>query len=220
MSVKITKQSTKEVDFKLLKSYYEAVKEDINLNPYDLQEFKKAHPFEFSFFSCVSRKRKAVKSNLETLERLGRPLYFGTLTYNNEKDCNTQAYKRKEAFKALNDCFEYFLLVEEFGEENERYHIHFVGVFKLGLSFDDFVRSWHSRQNLEKVHDIAKTTAYLVKYVSKELPRIRRNKNLVKLDEIDKKVRRAEKTWCWTGKDNKLYKEREKIIQLSYIDML
>lgn len=207
------------VDFNLLKEYYEAVFKSLECDDRYIEDFKENHPIEFSYFSAVARKRKKVRNNLETLKGLGREIYFGTLTFNDRKNGNKIESKEKDAFRFLNSIFEYFLVVEEFGEINERYHLHFVGCFRNGFGFEDF-RKWHSRQNLERVKEIDKVCSYLVKYVSKELPRIRRNRALVALDNIDGKCRRARKMWCYDKTTNLHEKTREKIIQLSALDLL
>lgn len=171
--------SSSVLDFNLLSDYYKAM-EFFSFGDFDkMDEFKKAHPKEFSRFNQVHQKRAKIRSNLMALKSLNKDLYFGTLTFDEKHDKNTETWKRKQAFQVLNRLFEFVLVVEELGEENGRYHIHFVGVFRDDKNFDDFIKSWHSRQNLEKVENIDKCTAYLVKYVSKALPRIRRNKALV-----------------------------------------
>ena len=82
----------------------------------------------------------------------------------------------------LNELFEYVLLVEEYGHDNGRYHIHFLGVFKLDHDFESFKRTRnHSRQELRLVKTREKVAQYLCKYLVKDLPRIRRNKKLVAL---------------------------------------
>ena len=42
--------------------------------------------------------------------------------------------------------------IEEYGEDNGRYHIHGFLVFKYGYGFEDF-RKWPSRQKLEEISE-------------------------------------------------------------------
>lgn len=69
------------------------------------------------------------------------------------------------------------------GTEKERYHIHGFLVFKLGKGFEDF-REWHSRQRLSLLDSKAKVSKrvyYVTNYMTKDVPRIRRSKTMVKL---------------------------------------
>ena len=147
-----------------------------------LKVFKELFPVEYKRFSAVSRKRREVRKSIDAMQILGEEIYFGTLTFNNTKNLNKEEIKRKEAFEKLNGVFEYVLLVEEYGEDNGRYHVHFLGVFRKGMDFNSFVACWpHSRQNLRLLKAGEHIDKYLIKYMIKDLPRLRRNKRLVGL---------------------------------------
>lgn len=177
---------------KILNEYYVAMRE---ANFYDLRylaDFKRNYPNEYKFFNSVHCKRVKVNNCVSAMASLGRPVYFGTLTFNKTKDKNKRSTKRKEAFMKLNKLFRYVLLVEELGEEKGRYHIHFVGVYKDNYGFEDFKSLWHSRQNIELIKNGDKVGNYLVKYMTKQLPRVRRNKALIGLEREYKKGRRMD----------------------------
>ena len=189
--------STPKVDFNLLKDYYACYFRTIE-EPLDglnyLDAFKACHPVEYRFFSSVHCKRSKVRKSMQYMQACGLP-YFGTLTFKSSKDKNTKRYKRQEAFKALNSLFDAFLVVEELGELKGRYHLHFVGLFKKDKGFADFIKCWHSRQNIEKVDSIKEASQYLVKYVVKQLPRVHRNKGLIALEKRYKNIKKLEKHW-------------------------
>jgi len=166
----------------IIKLYYEAVEASICEDYLPMQIFKQEYPSEYKRFSAVHRKRAVINECLSAMKVVSEKVYFGTLTFNARKNLNKIASKRKEAFTKLNACFEYVLLVEEYGEDNGRYHIHFLGAFKEDHDFDSFKLVWnHSRQNLETLKPNAHISQYLCKYLSKDLPRVRRNKKLVAL---------------------------------------
>lgn len=171
-----------------------------------MKAFKSLFPAEYKYFSAVARKRCEIRKSVDAMGVIG-PIYFGTLTYNNDKDSNSEEYKRKEAFEALNSVFEYVLLVEEYGGDNGRYHIHFLGVFRSDHDFDSFKASWsHSRQNLRLLGDNDKIDKYLVKYLTKDLPRLRRNKNLCSLVKHYKECSRVQsKSWILPEKREKAW---------------
>lgn len=186
---------TDKVSFNLLKEYYDAMHQffdEANFEPLD--NFKLEHKEEFKFLNAIHQRRTALNKNLEAMQALHKGCYFGTLTFNKGKDANKVKTKRREAFLRLNELFEFVLLVEEYGELRGRYHIHFVGVFRDGKDFEDFRKCWHSRQNLEKVQSTKKTSQYLVKYVCKEIPRLRRNKGLVRLERAYRNGKALEKS--------------------------
>lgn len=170
----------------VIKEYYNAVRMS-SLGEYDvMKDFQRMHPLEFRRFNAVHRKRTRIKHCIASMKIISDEVYFGTLTFNERKNYNKIETKRKEAFKRLNALFEYFVLIEELGEENGRYHIHFLGTFKEDHNFQDFQRVWHSRQNLRKLQDNENVSQYMCKYLSKDLPRIRCNKALVRLEKAYK----------------------------------
>lgn len=166
----------------IINLYYKAIESSICEDFLPMQMFKQEYPNQYKRFNAVHRKRAVINESLSAMKSISEEVYFGTLTFNARKNLNKVASKRKEAFTKLNAIFEYLLLVEEYGEDNGRYHIHFLGVFKEDHTFDSFKLVWnHSRQNLKTLSPNAHISQYLCKYLVKDLPRIRRNKKLVAL---------------------------------------
>lgn len=148
--------------------------------------FKIEHPREFSIIFGQYSKRCKLNKNVDALFKLSPDVYWFTLTFNENKDSNNETTKRKEAFNHLNNCFIAFVAVEEYGEDNERYHLHGFGVFRRNKDFKNFT-SWHSRQNIKKLcieneKAVKKKIKYLTNYACKCVPRIRRNKKMVELE--------------------------------------
>lgn len=202
---------TKEV----VNQYYEAMRYANEYFNEPLKEFALKYPLEYKHLCAVHRKRVLVNSNVSAMRLLKEDVYFGTLTYDETKDQNSIKIKRREAFRFLNSLFEFVLLVEEYGEDKGRYHVHFVGNFYEGKGFNDFVNGWHSRQNIELVKDDKKVSRYLCKYLCKQLPRIRRNKRLVALESQYRKKRGLDKSFPSLFKRDM----NEKIFQLSIFDL-
>jgi len=167
----------------VIKEYYNCVYE-ASLGEYQpMKDFQRVHPLEYRRFNAVHRKRTRIKHCIASMKVVAPKVYFGCLTFKKEKDENKITTKRKEAFKTLNSLFEYVLLIEELGSKKERYHVHFLATFKEGKNFQDFRRIWHSRQNLRELQDNENVSQYMCKYLSKDLPRVRCNKALVRLEK-------------------------------------
>ena len=199
----------------IVKEYYEAMRYANEYFDDPMKEFIKKYPLEFRRLNAVHHKRVLINSNVEAMKTLKSVLYFGCLTYDNKKDRNKIECKRKEAFAYLNSLFEFVLLVEEYGEENGRYHVHFVGNFKENKTFNDFVNGWHSRQNLRVLRENEKISQYLCKYLSKQLPRIRRNKKLIQLERAYHKHKRLKRTFPTLFEDLM----NKNIFQISIFDL-
>ena len=60
-----------------------------------MQRFKDEHSEELKVINAMGRKRTSLKDSLECLKLLDEPIYWFTLTFNNEKDCNTIETKRR-----------------------------------------------------------------------------------------------------------------------------
>lgn len=178
---------------KILSEYYEAVGDAMCCDTFPMKVFAERYPEAYKHLSAVHRKRATIKRSIEAMRELTEDLYFGTLTYNKVKDSNKITTKRKEAFNTLNRLFEYVVLVEEYGESGNRYHIHFVGMFRVGKTFADFTSAWHSRQNLRVLASGENVAQYLCKYFTKDLPRVRRNKSLVRLEKAFSSARHLAK---------------------------
>ena len=155
-------------------------------------QFKKDFPLEYKKITTTQRRRSDIKTTIEAMKYLHEDIYWFTLTFNEVKDKNSVLSKRKEAMQYLNRIAGYYLLVEEYGSENGRYHIHGFLVFRFGKGFKDF-RDWHSRQNIVLLgtdKKVSKRVYYLTNYMSKDVPRIRRSKSLVALVNVYKKNKR------------------------------
>ena len=171
----------------IVKEYYECVRASCFGEYEAMKQFQKKYPLQYSRFQAVHRKRTRIKSCIGAMKIVSNEIYFGTLTFNDSKNENKRSTKRKEAFKKLNALCEYVVLIEEFGEKNGRYHIHFIATLKKGENFHSFRRIWHSRQNLRLLQDNENVAQYMCKYLSKDLPRVRCNKPLVALEKAYKR---------------------------------
>ena len=147
-----------------------------------VNEFRLNHPSEYKLFTSMYRKRTELQKDLNVFLDLNLPIYWITLTFNEAKDKNKIESKRKEAERTLNDMCLFYVMVEEHGEENGRYHVHGFITFKLGYGFQDFIE-WHSRQKIELLepYKVKSKIRYLTNYMSKQVPRLRRSKNLCKM---------------------------------------
>lgn len=143
--------------------------------------FKREHPKEFAYITSMSRQRKSLELNLEVMKSIGS-IYWGTLTFNQEQDNKDIKTKRKQGQRYLDKYFSVWLMVEEYGTDNDRYHIHFFGILKdTSITFRDMYLNWHSRVSIEHIASwkIKRKIKYLTKYCAKDTPRIRRNKVLI-----------------------------------------
>lgn len=156
--------------------------------PMDL--FKYMFPSDYAFISSMLHKRVNTKKNIDFMMWLKpEAVYFGDLTYDNDYDVKVIPLKRKMAQRHLNKYFDAYMLFEEFGTQNTcRYHVHFVGVLKSGFKSKDVKESWPCFANCKFVHSSRGVASYLTNYTTKQVPRIRRNKQLVCLERQYHKV--------------------------------
>lgn len=164
----------------ILNGWFKALEIDaINLNNNRQKAFKETYPFEYGYLSAFYHLRTRMKRDLKVLQFIGEVQWF-TLTFDNKRDKNKITSKRKSATRFLADLFLAYEIVEEFGEDNGRYHIHGFGVYKLGRGFADFIK-WPCRTKIETLDGakVKKKIHYLTNYAVKDLPRIRRSKSLV-----------------------------------------
>lgn len=110
----------------IIREYYDAIESSIFDDGYAMDIFKEKYPNQYKHLGAAHRKRAVIRKSLNAMKVITEDIYFGTLTFNNVKNANKEASKRKEAFTKLNTEFRYLLLVEEYGEDNGRYHIHFL----------------------------------------------------------------------------------------------
>lgn len=184
------------LDKAILKEWCNAVANScFNGSQEALKRFKEEHNEEYKLITAMYRKRIAIKETLDIMEDMNEPIYWFTLTFNNEKDINKVDTKRKDAERFLNSMCQCYLMVEEYGEDNGRYHIHGFLTFKYGYGFLDFTK-WHSRQKIELLEEDKKKkkkVRYLTKYAVKSVPRLRRSKTLSKLYALYKKKKAIRK---------------------------
>lgn len=166
-----------------------------------MADFIKNHPSEYKLITTMYRRRCDLTDTIETMKLLNEPIYWFTLTFNNEKDTNNIETKRKEAQRFLNRICSVYVMVEEYGEDNGRYHIHGFLCFKYGFGFVDFVQ-WHSRQKIIELDNANKRIKYLTDYSTKQAPRIRRSKSLSALYTYFKKHKRMYKLFNSTFVEN------------------
>lgn len=144
-----------------------------------VQAFKEKHKDFYYLFHSFYRLRCELQKDIESMIFVGEVQWF-TLTFDNKHDKSLTSTKRKNATRFLNDLFLCYTIVEEYGEDNNRYHIHGFGVYRDGKGFEDF-RRWPCRQKIEIMNSTKarKKIKYLTNYMVKDLPRIRRSKNMV-----------------------------------------
>lgn len=173
-----------EIKEEVKREWFHAVLYDnCNLTSEYTKAFKEKYPQEYFYLHSFYRLRSVLKKDIDLMLLCGHVQWF-TLTFNNERDKSMISSKRKSATRFLNDLFVIYEMVEEFGEDNGRYHIHGFGVYREGKGFNDF-RRWSSRckiQDLSK-ESLHKKVKYLTKYAVKDLPRRRRSKSLVFLEK-------------------------------------
>lgn len=181
------------IDEQIIKEYVIA-KEDIMFwnDTFRYDKFKTEHPIEYKIFSAMDRKHSAVLDTFRAMMYSNEPIYWITLTFNNEKDNNSVVWKRKEAEYFLSNIAPVYLIIEEYGEDNNRYHIHGFIIFKYGKGFNGF-RKWHSRQKIIEIKTFKKgmkRVSYLTNYVTKDVPRLRRSRQCSKLYNFYKSIKR------------------------------
>lgn len=205
-----------EVSQEIRQEYFTALYNQQNGNNEPMKRFRDAHYEVYKIINAMYHKRVKVLKDIEVMREVSRnKVYFGSLTFNEMKDNNQVKTKRKEVFTFLNTIFLCFLIVEENGEENERYHIHFVGIFKDGKSFEDLFK-WHSREDIQRVKSARSVARYLCNYIVKCVPRIRRNKVLIKISKDMKKAR----SWRDYGFDCFYDRERAKAYETLFLSDL
>lgn len=149
-----------------------------------INKFSKDYPELYKHISSMLRKRTKLKSTIEAYKSISEFIYWGSLTWNEEHDGANEETKRKQALRFFEKFFKLYTFVEEYGEENGRYHIHFLGVLKdKGITYDVMRSEWHSFIQIEclKPYQVNKKVKYLTKYCVKQVPRVRMNKRSVAL---------------------------------------
>lgn len=169
-----------QIEKQLIEIYKNAViSACYNNTPFALMQFKSEHPNEFVYLQKFYRVRTELNKDIETMKQCGCAVYWCTLTFDDNIKRDDKLMRRK-AFRFLNEIFALWVAVEEYGEDNERYHIHFFGCFRHDKKYEDFF-AWSSREKIEYLNDykIKKKVRYLTNYAAKCCPRLHRNKRLV-----------------------------------------
>lgn len=181
----------KKIERSVVEAYFKALDIDsVCFGNANIKRFREKHESEYCYLHAFYRLRCEMYKDLEVMNKIGRVEWF-TLTFDNKRDKALISSKRKRATRFLNDLFIVYEMIEEFGEDNGRYHIHGFGVYKDTKSFDDFVK-WPSRQKIETLNEknLRKKVKYLTAYAVKALPRRRRSKSLVFLVNDYKRKKR------------------------------
>lgn len=167
-----------------------------------MNKFKDKYPSDYSILRKMSLKRISIKDTIEPLFLLGESVFWFTLTFKNSKDSNSIRYKKEEAQNFLNSLCGLYLMVEEFGEDNNRYHIHgfCVPMYKFTSDYEFLCafNTWHSRTKLFKIKNTSlglKKIKYISKYIVKDIPKIRRSKGMSKLYNFYKSIKRLRRTF-------------------------
>lgn len=187
------------------KEWFRAISLDsIGLTSEHVKAFKCSHPEEYNLFHSFYRLRHDLNADIELMTAVGSCHWF-TLTFDNKRDKSLVSSKRKAATRFLNDIFLLYEMVEEYGEDKGRYHIHGFGVFNEGKGFKDFIK-WPSRTKIQDLNktNLKKKVAYLTKYAVKSLPRRRRSKRLVALYNKEKEFKGLKQHFgsCYSCKFN------------------
>lgn len=179
-----------DLNEELLREWFHAVLLDnCNRSNTATMAFKAIHPQEYCLLHSFYRLRHELNDDITLMSSVGSVHWF-TLTFDNKHDKSLVSSKRKSATRFLNDIFLFYEMIEEYGEDNNRYHIHGFGVYRENKGFKDFVK-WHSRTKIQdlSVNNLKKKVKYLTKYAVKSLPRIRRSKNLCFLRNENKRYK-------------------------------
>lgn len=162
-------------------------------NSYGLKLFKEKYPDLYRHMTSMLNKRTKISNTLKAFMSVSPFVYWGALTFNEEQDVKDLGTKRKQVRRFLDKFFKVYLYVEELGSENERFHVHFLGLLKDGITFDLMRDNWHSFIQIEclyKYYDVKKKIKYVTKYAVKQVPRIHMNTRALQLCKDYRKHRR------------------------------
>ena len=152
--------------------------------------FKFMFPDVYHRIMSTLSKRSELKKNIEFMMVVsGGLVYFGDLTFDNEHISREEEDLRRKAIRYLNKYCKLWTMVEEHGEQNGRYHIHWIAVFKDKKTPKMLQEEWPCFAHYSRVKSVHGTAKYLCNYVSKQVPRIRRNKDLVQCMKLYKDVK-------------------------------
>ena len=162
-------------------------------NNYSLKKFKEAYPELYRHMMSMLNKRTKICKTLQAYMSISPFVYWGSLTFNEEEDVKDIKTKRKQVQRYLEKYFKLYLYVEELGEEEERWHIHYLGILRdYNTKFEELYNAWHSRSTCECLYtykDVKKKVKYITKYVVKDVPRIHMNNRSILLIKQYKKYK-------------------------------
>ena len=185
----------KKIDYKEEQSlrdfYFYCLRERNNGNYYALDCFKKWFPKMFHDMQSILNKRTLIKRDLEIMKALSNNVVFGALTFSDSNLSVNEKNMRKKAQRYLDKTMKVYEIVEEHGTQNtERYHVHYLGILKDDITYLEFHSGWQDYSYIEKVRNTKKdnkrVSKYLCDYIVKQVPTIRRTKQLTKLIEAYK----------------------------------
>lgn len=156
-----------------------------------LKEFAQLYPDLYRYLTAMLRKRTKIKMTLSAMSTITDKIYWGALTFNEEETDKLESTKRKQVLRFLDKYFKVFCFVEEYGEENDRYHIHFFGVMRKPTDYECMRQDWHSFLFIEllKPYEYKRKAKYLTKYAVKSVPRVRMSKRCIELVKDYRKLK-------------------------------
>lgn len=149
-----------------------------------LKHYKELYPDLYRHMTSMLNKRTKISKTLQAYMSVCPFVYWGDLTFNEEEDVKDLGTKRKQVQRYLDKFFKLYLYVEEEGSENERWHIHYLGILRDGISFNDLYNGWHSISHCEciyKYYEVKKKIKYITKYCVKQVPRVHMSKRSIQL---------------------------------------
>jgi len=181
--------------------------------------FAEKYPDLYKHMSSMLRKRTRLRSILQAYTHVSIFIYWGALTWNEEEDSLCERSKRAQALRFFNKFFKLYTFVEEYGEEEGRYHVHFFGVIKdKNTTYDEMRECWHSYLQIEclyKTYELRKKIKYVTKYAVKQVPRIRMDKRSVKLVKDYKKMKHYRDTG-WDCLNDDYWKKVIDVVDLPF----
>lgn len=211
--------AAKKIDYKneqtIRDFYFYCLRERNTGNYYALDKFKEWFPSTFTRLQSTLNKRTIIKNDIKTLQSFKRGLVvFGALTFSDSNYKDNEKNMRIKAQRYLERYMPIYELIEEYGEDKGRYHIHFLGILKEGITYLEFHAGWEDYSYIERVKDhkkdLKKVSKYLCDYIVKQVPRIRRNKRFIKVKDLQLKLDRA------SSEEDKNYYKLE--IEKQFID--
>ena len=153
-------------------------------NNYSLKQFKEAYPDLYRHMTSMLNKRTKISKTLQAFMSVCPYVYWGDLTFNEEEDIKDIKTKRKQVQRYLDKYFKLYLYVEELGEDNERWHVHYLGILRNDITYEELYSNWHSISHCECLYgysSIKKKIKYITKYCVKQVPRIHMSKRAIVL---------------------------------------